>query len=274
MTIAAPHRSTPRGARGPAAVWADVLALSRRSTVGAWRQPAGWMPGLFFPFMLAAVYSAQFSKAVDLPGFPFPDASFLEFVLVASVLQGVSFGSINGASALALDIENGFMDRLLSSPVSRSAILVGRLAGSVVFASMLTVILMLVFTAMGARVSDWPSAAVILVAAMLLALGLGALGCAIALRTGSQEVVQSIFPLLFVLIFVSSAFFPVSLMEGWYGEVAAKNPITWIIDPTRRLSIEGFDWGDTGQALGVGAAFAAFGLTVAFSQLRRRTAAT
>lgn len=231
------------------------------------------MPGLFFPFMLAAVYSAQFSKAVDLPAFPFPDSTFLEFVLVASVLQGVSFGSINGASALALDIENGFIDRLLSSPVSRSAILVGRLAGSVVFASVLTLVLMGVFTAMGARVNGLASAAVILVVAMLLALGLGALGCAIALRTGSQEVVQSIFPLLFVLIFVSSAFFPVSLMEGWYGELAAKNPITWIIDPARRLSIDGFAWDDTAQALGVSAGLAAVGLAVAFRQLRRRTAA-
>lgn len=272
MTLASPPRADHELRRGARSAWADVVALSRRSVVGAWRQPAGWIPGVFFPFMLAAVYSAQFSKAVDLPGFPFPDATFLEFILSASIVQGVSFGAINGASALALDLENGFMDRLLSSPVARPAILVGRLAGSVAFAAALTVVLLVVFTAMGARVNGWASVAVILLVALLLALALGSLGCAIAFRTGSQEVVQSIFPLVFVMVFVSSAFFPVSLMEGWYAEVAAKNPITWIIDPVRRLSIDGFDWGDAGQAIGTSTAFAGCSLAVAFWQLRRRMA--
>lgn len=94
-----------------------MVALSRRSIVAAIRQPANWIPGIFFPFLLAAVFSSQLSKAVDLPGFPFQGITFLDFILPAAILQGVSFGSINGGSELALDIENGFIDRLLSSPV-------------------------------------------------------------------------------------------------------------------------------------------------------------
>ncbi len=190
--------------------WPVVAALSRRSLLGTARQPAVWMPGLFFPLMMAAVYSAQFAKATSLPEFPFPDATFLEFILPASILQGVSFGSISAASALALDIENGFLDRLLASPVRRTSILIGRLAGGMGFAVAQAVVLMLVFLVAGATVAGgFATALIVVVVAALLALGFGAFGATIALKTGSQEVVQSLFPLVFILIFVSSAFFPI-----------------------------------------------------------------
>lgn len=254
-------------------VWPQLAVLSRRSILGAARQPANWIPGMFFPLMLAAVYSSQFSKAVDLPAFPFEDISFLEFMLPAAVLQGVSFGSINGGSELALDIENGFMDRLLASPVSRTAILFARLAGSLAYALVLAAFLVLVFVTMGADIAGGLGAvAVLLIASMMLALLLGALAAALALRTGNQEVVQSIFPLIFVLIFVSSAFFPVDLMEGWYGTVAQYNPITWIIDPIRRLVVEEFTWGDAGRALGLSALLATAAIGVALGALKRRMA--
>lgn len=264
-------RSTP----SPGGALAAAGVLAKRAIVGAARQPASWIPGIFFPFMLAAVYSAQFSKAVDLPTFPFQDVTFLDFILIASVIQGVSFGAINGASALARDLEDGFMDRLLASPVARPSILIGRLAGSLAFAMVQALVLMAIFTLMGADIAGGLATVLTLVVVSgLLALGIGGLGAALALKTGSQEVVQSTFPLLFVLIFVSSAFFPVTLMDGWYAAVARRNPITWVIDPARRLTLEGFEWGDVGQAVGIAAAIAAFGLLVGFRQLRRRVAET
>ncbi len=255
--------------------WPVVAALSRRSLVGTARQPAVWAPGLFFPLMMAAVYSAQFAKATGLPDFPFPDATFLEFILPASVLQGVSFGSISAAAALALDIENGFLDRLLASPVPRSAILVGRLAGGMGFAITQAVVLMLVFVVAGADIAGGVvTAFIVVVVAALLTLGFGAFGATIALKTGSQEVVQSLFPLVFIFIFVSSAFFPIELMNGWYQQAAQRNPITWVIDPTRELVLEGFDLGAAVQAVGVAAGVAMLGVLAAFVQLRRRMAAT
>ncbi len=56
--------------------------------------------------------------------------------------------------------------------------------------------------------------------------------------------------------------------------MAAKNPLTWIIDPTRRLVVVGFDAGDAAEATAIVAGFAALSLAVAFGQLRRRMAAT
>lgn len=249
------------------------LALARRSTIGMLRQPQSWLPGLFFPLLLAAVYSAQFSKAVDLPGFPFQGVSFLDFILPASILQGVLFGATNSASDLAVDIENGFMDRLLASPTRRVAILVGRLASALVYGLLQGIFLLTVFLIFGADVAGGvPSMIGIALIGALMAGAVGSFGLALAFKTGSQEVVQSVFPVLFVLIFVSSAFFPVELMEGWYGAVAERNPITWIIDPTRRLAVVDFSWSDLGQALGIAALVAALGIGLAARQMRMRLA--
>ena len=75
------------------------------------------------------------------------------------------------------------------------------------------------------------------------------------------------------MLFISSAFFPTDLMSGWYRQVAELNPITWIIDPLRRLVIVGWDASDALTALGLPLAIAAFGLTFAVAALNRRLAA-
>jgi ABC-2 type transport system permease protein len=250
----------------------QAAELALRSIRNTARQPQAWIPGMIFPLMLTAVYTAQFARAIRQPGFP-PVDSYLDFVLPASVLQAVAFGATNGGSDFALDIENGFFDRLIASPVSRVSILVGRLAGSAVFAGIQALALVVVFFVFGVRIeSGLPGVGVLLVTAVLLALAIGALGVVLALRTSSQEAVQSTFPVIFVMLFVSSAFWPTSLMQGTYRAVARHNPITFVIDPVRRLVIERWSWGDAGQAIGITIAFAAVTTAMAFAALRHRLA--
>ncbi len=224
--------------------------LARRSIVNTWRQPGAWAPSVVFPLMLAAVYAAQFSKATALPGFPEVD-SFLQFILPASVLQGVAFNSGEAGSAMATDIENGFFDRLVTSPSSRISLFVGRLAGAAVFSAGLAAVLIAAFAAFGAPVKGGLLAgAALVVIASGLSLAIGGITLIVALRTGSPEAAQSMFPLTFVAIFVSSAFFPTELMSGWYQSVAEVNPITLIINPTRRMVISGFAADDFLAAMG------------------------
>lgn len=247
---------------------AQTLELARRSVYGLLRQPQAWIPGLLFPLMLSAVYTAQFAKAIHQPGFP-PVASYLDFVLPASILQSVAFGSTFAGAEMAKDIELGFFDRLVASPVSRLSILVGRIAGAALFAAVQTLVLMAVFLAFGARVrSGVGGAVVITVAAVLLALGIGGLGLVLGIRSGSQEVVQSTFPVLFVLLFISGAFWPTALMKGWYQAVARRNPITWIIEPLHRLVYSGWSAGDAGKALGITLALAVVTNLLAVVSLR------
>ncbi len=252
--------------------WRQAGELCLRSIRGIRRNWTDWIGGLVFPLMLAAVYSAQFRRAIELPGFPEVD-SFLDYVVPASVLQAVAFGATNAGADLALDIETGFFDRLVVSPVSRTSIVLGRLAGSIVEALLRAGILLVIFVAFGAAVEGGVGAAlVLLLTAVGLTLGLGGIGAMIAARTGSQEVVNSTFPVVFVVIFLSSAFFPTNLMKGWYRTVAEYNPITFIIDPVRRLLIVGWSWGDAGQALGSAALFAVAGVALAVWALHRRLA--
>lgn len=263
-----PQRTPARSRRSGVA--AQAFELARRSTVNTWRQPQAWVPGLFFPMMLTAVYTAQFAKAIHQPGFPVVH-SYLDFVLPASILQAVAFGATGGAAELAKDIENGFFDRLVSSPVSRVSILVGRIAGSAVFAGFQAIAIMLLLIAFGVTIKGGVAGAIVIVAtAVLLALGIGGLGLTLALRSGSQEIVQSTFPVLFVMLFVSGTFWPTNLMKGTYGSVARHNPITWIIEPLRQLVIEGWSWSAAGRALGITIGVAVATTTLAFFTMRSR----
>ena len=251
----------------------QALQLSHRSILGMIRQPQAWAPTLFFPLLLAAVYAAQFSKAVNLPEFPYPDVTFLDFILPACVIQGVLFGSTNSATDLAGDIENSFMDRLLSSPVSRSSILIARLSSAFIYGLVQATILIAIFFAFGAELSGGVSSALALVfITSFLSMSVGSFLIAIALRTGSQEVVNSLFPIIFVFIFISSAFFPVELMDGWYGQIAEWNPLTWIIDWTRAITIEGFSWKAFLQASGIISLISLAGIATSIHQLKRRLA--
>ena len=73
---------------------------------------------------------------------------------------------------------------------------------------------------------------------------------------------------------MSSAFFPTNLMSGWFRQVAEANPVTWIIDPVRRLIHEGWSWSDVGQALGVPLVISAVTVTMAVFTLNRKLGAS
>jgi len=253
-----------------AALVPATLALGRRSVVATLRQPATWVPGLVFPLLIAAVNSASLSRTVGLPGFPEVD-SFLQFLLPATVIQGVLFGGISGGADVAADIQGGFFDRLVSSPVARPAILLGRLGGAVVLGLVQAVFFISVFLAFGAPVAGGVGAvAVIVVTAALLAVAIGGFATAVGLRTGSQEAVQNFFPLVFVAMFVSSAFFPATLMQGWFQWVAERNPFSWLVDALRNLVITGFNPGDAAVAIGLAGVMAAAMVALAAAALRRR----
>ncbi len=270
-TVAPDARPAPQIGVRPDVV-AQTVALARRSVRGTARQPASWLPSMFFPLMIAAVNAAAMGRSTNLPGFPKVD-SFLQFLLPATIVQGVLFGGIMGGTDVALDIENGFFERLVASPVARSSILVGRLAGAGVLGACQAVVFMAVFMLFGARIDGGIAAmAVLIVVAMILAVAVGGFCAAIALRTGAQEAVQNSFPLIFVLLFMSSAFFPTTLMTGWFQTLAVHNPMSWLMDSARNLVIADFDLGQALEAIGLSCCVAVVTVAIATRQFRRRLA--
>ncbi len=262
-----------------AATLAQTGALSRRSILNIWRQPQVWVPSLLFPLLFAALNTAALGKvpgqlATRLGIHPFgPNDHFIDFLFVATLTQGVLFGSLSGGSELAQDIESGFFDRLVTTPVARSSILVGRLAGSAALGALQAVVFMAIFFAFGVRVAGGIGGALVLpVAAALMALAIGGLACAMAIKTGSVEAVQGAFPLIFISIFVSSAFFPTALMKGWYRAVATHNPLTVMINGMRHQVLYGFDAGQAARAVLVPGAMAAVSIGLCLFALRARLA--
>jgi len=118
-------------------------------------------------------------------------------------------------------------------------------------------------------------AALLFVLAVLIALGFGTLGILLALRTGSGEAVQSSFPLLFFLLFLSSMNLPRNLISiNWFRDIATVNPVSYMIEAMRSLVISGWD----GQALVLGFTFTlvmiALGLAGSAVSLKSRMART
>jgi ABC-2 type transport system permease protein len=250
-----------------------VLGLARRSIVNTVRQPQMWVPSMLFPLMITAINVGAMGRATSLPGFP--AKSFLDFTVATVVIQGVLFGASAGGSDMAVDIQDGFFDRLVASPVSRSAIVLGRLAGAAVLGAAQAVVFMAILTAFGAHIEGGLAAvAVIIVVAMLLAIGVGGLAVAIALKTGSAEIVQAFFPVFFISLFASSAFFPRQLMSGWFKGVAGANPLSYMIEAVRALILTGFSVADAAKAIAIVAGVCLVALGLSLQALRSRLAAS
>ena len=256
--------------RSTSAAIRQTLALAKRSTLELFRQPALVVPSIVFPLFFSFLGNSSFGKTISLPGFPKVN-SYLQFQLAGTITQGVLFGSVTGAAALATDIESGFFDRLLASPTSRLSILFGRLAGSTLFGAVETAIFVLILLPFGADVSaGLPGIIAMVISGALIALAVGALMSSVALKTGSAEAVQGTFPLLFILLFFSSAFFPRETMSGVYKTIAGLNPISHLVEGLRALSLEGFSVSATARAILVPLAIAIVALFIASRQLNAR----
>ena len=270
MTSAATLVNDVSVQRSTSAAIRQTLALAKRSTLELFRQPALVVPSIVFPLFFSFLGNSSFGKTTSLPGFPKVN-SYLQFQLAGTITQGVLFGSVTGAAALATDIENGFFDRLLASPTSRLSILFGRLAGSVLFGAIETAIFVLVLLPFGADVSAGvPGIISMIISGALISLAVGALMSSVALKTGSSEAVQGTFPLLFILLFFSSAFFPRETMSGTYKTIAGLNPISHLVEGLRALSLDGFTVSATARAILVPMAIAIVALHIASRQLHAR----
>lgn len=210
---------------------AHTTSLTKRSVIGRLRQPAALAPSFIFPLFFAALGAASFSRIADRPDFQAIAPSFLNYNAAGAILQGVLFAAVSASGDLATDIEQGFFERLLASPVSRTSIILGRLGSAMVVAMVQVVVFLAIFMVFGARIETGVVGFLgLLVGGALLALAMAGLMSGVAVRSGSPEVVQGSFPLVFALMFLSSAFFPRIYMTGWYRTVADWNPMSHIVE--------------------------------------------
>ena len=249
---------------------AVVVELGRRSVRQTFRRPQLMAPLLIIPTLLLAVQSAGAGRAVDLPGFP-PVESFFDFLLAGAMVQAALLAGNSGGIAMAIDIEMGFTDRLLAAPIPRFAIVAGRLAGTAAVGAVIAIWFLAIGVIFGARIEEGVLGALAMVVlVMLAALAFGTLGAALALRTGSASVVQGTFPLVFVILFLSTAFFPDDLLLEPAQTIAQVNPLSFVVTAVRDPVISEWSMGELAAGLAATLLIGAVGLWLCSAALKRR----
>ena len=246
--------------------------LARRSVVRTLRQPAAVIAPLVFPMLLLAVNSGGLKSETQLPGFP--TSSFFAFALAVPFIQGALFSTMNAGTDLARDIQTGFLNRLTLTPMRRLAVLGGQLGGVVTLGLLQAVVYLTVGLAVGVHFASGPLGVLVLgVFTLVISLAFGALGTLAALRTGSGEAVQGLFPAFFVFLFISSMNIPRNLIQiTWFRDAATLNPVSYLIECVRSLIITGWDAEALALGFGIAAAIAVVGLALSSQALKVRMA--
>ena len=247
----------------------QVYALGRRAFFRVLRQPAQIIFPFIFPMLLFAVNAAGLDAATRLPGFPADD--YRDFALAVPFMQGALFTAINAGTDLARDIETGFLNRLRLTPMHAPALLAGQLGGVIVIGVIQAVSYIAVGLAIGidfkCGILGLP---VLLGLSILISFAFAAIGAFLALKFGTGEAVQGFFPLLFVLVFLSSSSLPRDLIAtDWFRTVATYNPVSYLIEGIRSLIIIG--WDAEALALGFGTAIALLAIALTAASLALRT---
>jgi ABC-2 type transport system permease protein len=232
------------------------------------------VPSLVFPLLLLSINSSGLETATQLPGFP--TDSYFQFALAIPFIQGALFSANSAGTNIASDIESGFLNRLSLTPLRRLALMMGQLTGILA----LGLIQAVTFVVVGLIFGDGIQAGVggvlvILLLSLTISLAFGCIGAFVALRSGSGEAVQGVFPLFFAALFLSSMALPRDLIEiEWFRTVADWNPVSYMLEGIRSLVIDGWDAEALALGFGCAAGVAVIALAAAGSALRTRMVRT
>jgi ABC-2 type transport system permease protein len=225
--------------------------LSRRAIREALRTPESLFPTVFIPLFFLVVNVGQAARI-----FPSGATSFLKgqnyaaFQLPSAILLAASFGS--AALFLVEDIEGGYFDKLRAAPVSRTAIVLGRLMAEAAKIVGISALLVLVALPFGISVASGVVGFVLLlVLAASWAVVFSGFVQLIALKSRSAAATQSGSLVFFPLLFLTPNFVPRHLLTRPMEAAATFNPVTYIMEALRSLILENFAWATIGRGFAV-----------------------
>jgi ABC-2 type transport system permease protein len=201
---------------------------------------------LFFslvqPIIFLVIFTQLFERLANVPGFP--AESYLIFATPGILLQNAFGSALQSGNSIVSDIDTGYLQKMLVTPVSRYAILLGRLTSDafrVLIQS--TIILILAFLLGVVPVTGIPGMLLMLFTIAFFGLAWSGISLAIGLKTRSSETVFAIGSFLtFPLLFMSTSLTPLDFMPDWIQTVSRVNPISYTVDAVRVLMIDGFVW--------------------------------
>jgi ABC-2 type transport system permease protein len=249
--------TTGRPVAARPASWAGQTAqVTWRWSVVALREPWGLGVAVIQPVIWLLLFGNVFKSVGTIPGFGSDD--YLTFLVPGILMMTVLYSGAWAGTGFIQDIDNGVMDRLLSSPVHRSALVAGQLVQQLLLSLVQGVIVLGIGWLAGARYDGGAlGMAVALVASLLLAGSFCSLSAAVALLVRDQTALIGISTMLVLpATFLSNALMSDALLPEWVQTVSRYNPLTWAVDAARSAMSTDVDWGLVGSRCGLLAALA------------------
>ncbi|MBF6555351.1 MAG: ABC transporter permease [Acidimicrobiales bacterium] len=250
----------------PAGFARDLTSIAGRALRAVPRDISVVIPPIFIALFFFIVNIGTLKRVTSsIPGF-----NYTSFEMATAILLGVT--GVSRAPALVLDVQSKYFDRLLLTPVRRTAILLGHMAADVTVAAAMTVPILVLGFILGVRFQDGPLGVVVFILmASLWSLAFAGFAYAIALKTGNPAAVNSTFLLFFPFLFLTSSYVPRSQLSGWLNTVAGFNPVTYLLGGLRSLVIgNGWQWAQLGEALLAILIVGAISMSLCFAALRGR----
>ncbi|HEX6507165.1 MAG TPA: ABC transporter permease [Chloroflexota bacterium] len=198
------------------------------------RAPDQVMFTLISPIMFTLLFRYVFGGAIRGLG----DINYVNYLIPGIAVQTAIFTAGNSGFALADDRGKGFIDRLRSLPMARSAVLAGRVMADTLSNAVGVFIIVVVGLLVGFR----PHSVTGLILGLLVLIAFAFAMCFVFALVGLyasnvQTVNAATFPVVFPLTFASSAFVPTSTMPSWLRAFADHQPVTTVIDAVRALTV-------------------------------------
>jgi ABC-2 type transport system permease protein len=250
----------------PSPALRDVVSVAGRALRAVPREVETVIPPIFIAlfFFIVNIGTLQHITESNIHGF-----DIKAFMLPTAILIGVT--GVSRAGALVLDIQNGYFDRLLLTPVRRLAILVGHMVADVAVAAALTIPILVLALVLGVHIASGPAGVVVFVLmAGVWSLAFAGFGYAIALKTGNPAAVSSSFLLFFPFLFMTSSYVPRAQLTGWLNTIAAWNPVTYVLEGQRSLVTQGWQWDSLAKAAIAIAVVGTVSMSMCLAALRGR----
>ena len=251
----------------PSPALRDVASIAGRALRAVPRELETVIPPIFIAlfFFVVNIGTLQHLTESHLKGF-----DIKAFMLPTAILIGVT--GVSRAGSLVLDIQNGYFDRLLLTPVRRLAILIGHMVADVAIACTLMVPILVLALGLGVRLRPGRSASLVFILmGCAWSLAFAGFGYAIALKTGNPAAVNSSFLLFFPFLFMTSSYVPRAQLTGWLSTIATWNPVTYVLEGLRSLVTQGWQWDSLVKAVLALVAVGLVSMSLCLAALRGRT---
>jgi ABC-2 type transport system permease protein len=219
----------------------EVGALTRRWVKRLSREKFSMLFTLFQPMVFWLIFFGNlFQRTANTEVVQSP--SYIAFLAAGVVIMTVLNNGLAGGVDLLFDKENGFLERLMSTPISRTSVIMSRFVFVMTITSLQVLVILGVAYLFGVRpVTGFGGIAVIILIGLLFGVGLTAISMALAFSVKSHGDFFSMLGFLSLpMIFLSTALVPMSAMPGWMAVLARLNPMTWAIDAVRPLILQGW----------------------------------